>query len=82
MPESVNAEISAVGRAESTTPDPKSIDALLWSLPEVLRNIPISRSGFLKGVKDGRFPRPVRLSPRRVAWRPREIERALADMSA
>jgi prophage regulatory protein len=82
MPESVKAAISTVGRGEFTTPDSKSIDALLWSLPEVLRNIPISRSGFLKGVKDGRFPRPVRLSPRRVAWRPREIESALADMCA
>lgn len=35
--------------------------------------IPISRSTFLAGVRDGRFPRPIQLSRRCVAWKVEEI---------
>jgi len=35
--------------------------------------IPISRSAWLDGVKAGRFPSPVKLSARVVAWRADEI---------
>lgn len=30
--------------------------------------IPVSKSTWLKGVKDGRFPKPVKLGPRTTAW--------------
>lgn len=35
--------------------------------------IPISRSAWYDGVKAGRFPSPVKLSARVVAWRADEI---------
>lgn len=35
--------------------------------------IPISRSSFLQGVKDGRFPKPVKLGPRTTAWKISDI---------
>jgi prophage regulatory protein len=35
--------------------------------------IPISRSSWYAGVKDGRFPKPVKLGPRISAWRVDEI---------
>ena len=40
--------------------------------------IPVSRSTWWQGVKDGRFPRPVKLGPKTTAWRWTDI-RALAE---
>jgi len=39
-----------------------------FRLKSVLEIIPISRSSFLSGIKEGRFPAPVHLGPRTVAW--------------
>ncbi|MFI3188975.1 MAG: AlpA family phage regulatory protein [Methylococcales bacterium] len=41
--------------------------------------IPIGKSTFLKRVKDGVFPAPIRLGVRTVAWRVEDI-RALVDI--
>jgi predicted DNA-binding transcriptional regulator AlpA len=35
--------------------------------------IPISRSAWWAGVKEGRFPKPVKLGPRMTAWRVEDI---------
>jgi predicted DNA-binding transcriptional regulator AlpA len=35
--------------------------------------IPISRSSFLAGVREGRFPKPVKLGKRTTAWRVQDI---------
>lgn len=50
----------------------------LWRLPTVLAHIPISRSGWWAGVKTGRYPAPVRISARCVAWKSEDI-RALIN---
>ena len=44
-------------------------------LPEVLRLIPVSKSTIWLRVKEGRFPRPVKLSERCTAWRVEEVRR-------
>ena len=36
--------------------------------------IPVSRSGWYQGIKEGRFPEPVKLGQRAVAWRASEIQ--------
>jgi predicted DNA-binding transcriptional regulator AlpA len=41
--------------------------------PPIPAIIPISRSAWLEGVKAGRYPPPVRLGPRTVAWRVEDI---------
>jgi predicted DNA-binding transcriptional regulator AlpA len=46
----------------------------LLTLSEVLSTFPVSRSLWYRGVHEGRYPRPVRLSARRVAWRRTDIE--------
>ena len=56
----------------STTPTASPTEKLI-RLPEVLDLVTMSRSGWLQGVKDGRYPAPVRLSPRRVDWRESDI---------
>ncbi|MET0154609.1 MAG: AlpA family phage regulatory protein [Rickettsiales bacterium] len=45
----------------------------LIRLDEVLEFIPVSRSTWWLGVKDGRFPAPVKLGKRIRAWRAEDI---------
>jgi prophage regulatory protein len=35
--------------------------------------IPVGRSTWWAGVKEGRFPKPVKLGPRTTAWRVEDI---------
>ncbi|MBN9534359.1 MAG: AlpA family phage regulatory protein [Alphaproteobacteria bacterium] len=43
--------------------------------------IPVSKSTWWAGIKDGRFPKPVKLGPRITAWRVEDI-RALIERGA
>ncbi|MFG1298002.1 helix-turn-helix transcriptional regulator [Xanthobacter variabilis] len=48
----------------------------LLRLSEIIRPhgpIPVARSTWWAGVKSGRFPRPVKLGARAVAWRASDI---------
>jgi len=47
-------------------------------LPQILAVIPVGKTNWWEGVKEGRFPPPVKLSPRCTAWRAEDI-RALID---
>lgn len=47
--------------------------------PPIPPIIPVSKSTWWAGVKTGRFPSPVKLSPRITAWRVSEI-RQLIEM--
>ncbi len=46
-------------------------------LPTVLKVIPVSKSTWWAGVKDGRFPKPVKLGPKTTAWRVEDIRRLI-----
>ncbi|WP_374258492.1 helix-turn-helix transcriptional regulator [Aquabacterium sp.] len=56
-------------------------DALL-RLPEVLAIIPVSRTTWYQGVKDGLYPQQVKLGPRVSAWRRSDIDALLASLGA
>lgn len=49
-------------------------------LPEVLKVFPVSKSTWWAGVKEGRFPKPVKLGPKTTAWRVEDI-RALIEQT-
>lgn len=51
-----------------------STPTTLLRLREVLRRVPVSRSTWYAGVAQGRFPQPVRLGARSVAWRASDID--------
>ena len=55
-------------------------DVTLWRLPVVLSNFPVSRAHWWQGVKDGRYPAPVRLSARCVAWRATDIRSLISSL--
>lgn len=50
-------------------------------LPQILAVIPISRSQWLKGVKDGKYPKPIKLGPRITAWLVNDIRDLINQMS-
>ena len=41
--------------------------------------IPVSKSTWWDGVRQGRFPRPVKLGPRITAWRVEDIRALIAQ---
>jgi predicted DNA-binding transcriptional regulator AlpA len=45
----------------------------LLRLPQVLQYFPVSRSAWWAGVKEGRYPEPLRIGPRCVAWRLEDV---------
>jgi prophage regulatory protein len=50
-------------------------------LPTVLQLIPVSRSSWWQGIKDGRYPKGVKLSSRATAWRSQDIDDLLLKLS-
>ena len=42
-------------------------------LPQVLQLIPVSKSAWWQGCREGRFPKPVKLGPKTTAWRVEDI---------
>ena len=48
-------------------------------LPQVLRFFPVGKSTWWDGVKNGRFPEPVKLGPRTTAWRAEDIHELIRD---
>src|SRR5438094_344347 len=50
-------------------------------LPQLLSVIPVGKSCWWKGVKSGRFPKPVKLSARCTAWRAEEIRALIERLS-
>lgn len=55
--------------------DPKAV-------PPIPAILPVSKSTWWEGVASGRFPRPVRLSARTVAWSAKEIRALIANLIA
>lgn len=56
-----------------STPTQQQADERLIRISEVLRLVPVSRSTWYQGVKDGRYPAAVKIGPRAAAWRMSEI---------
>jgi len=42
--------------------------------------IPVGKSTWWQGVRDGRFPKPVKLGPRTTAWRVEDIRALIASL--
>lgn len=49
-------------------------------LPDILELIPVSKSTWWSGVKTGRFPKPVKLTPRTTAWRVEDIRSLIENI--
>lgn len=47
-------------------------------LPVILKIFPVSASAWWQGIKDGRYPKGVKLAPRTTAWKVEDIRALLA----
>lgn len=48
-------------------------DDILIRLPSVLAIVPVGRSTWWQGVREGRFPQPIKLGPKTTCWRKSEV---------
>ena len=55
------------------TPEDDIFTCKLLRLPEVLRIIPVSRATWWRGVKSGKFPKPVKITDYITAWRLEDV---------
>jgi prophage regulatory protein len=46
----------------------------MFRVKDVIKKIPISRSGIWLSVKKGTFPKPVRIGARSVAWTQSQLD--------
>src|SRR5450755_2778054 len=51
-------------------------------LPAVLHAFPVCKTAWWNGVRSGRFPQPVRLGLRTVAWKVEDIRALIASAKA
>ena len=58
---------------------PQNPDIALWRLPTVLAHVPVSKSEWWHGIKTGRYPAGIKLSPRITAWRSSDIRSLIAS---
>jgi len=50
-------------------------------LSQVLEVIPLGKTCWWEGVKSGRFPKPVKLSERCIAWKVEDIRGLIKQLS-
>ncbi len=48
-------------------------------LSQILELIPVGKSTWWAGVKDGRFPKPIKLSERITVWRIEDIHKLIQN---
>lgn len=70
----------ATRQKTGVTLPPENADCELWRLPTVLKRIPVSRTGWLAGVKSGLYPKPLKIGLRAVAWRASDIRALVASL--
>ena len=49
-------------------------------LPEVLRFIPVCKTVWWEGIKAGKYPAGIKLSPRCTAWRAEDIRALINEL--
>jgi prophage regulatory protein len=52
----------------------EELHEMLLRLPQVMREVALCRSSIYAAISEGRFPPPLRISRRAVAWRVEDIE--------
>lgn len=54
----------------------------LYRLPELIENIGLKRSSIYQLMAEGRFPKPLKISARAVAWRAGDIAKWQSERAA
>lgn len=64
----------------------KNVDSILPQegfvrLPVIIKLLGIGKTSWWCGIKEGRFPKPVKLGPRTSAWRVEDIRALFASFA-
>lgn len=54
----------------------------LLRIKQVLQIVPISRSAWYRGIRDGIYPRPVKVGRKLAFWRSSDISALVASLGA
>lgn len=65
---------------QSQTPETQPADDKLLRVNDVLQRLPLSRSAWWNGVKDGRFPPGIKLGPKTTCWRASDINALIRSL--
>ncbi len=60
--------------------DARFPEVAFYRLKDVLRIVPVSRSSWYRGIDEGRFPKPVAIGKRSVAYRKEDIDRLVQSL--
>ena len=71
------ASMTAINANTSVKTDPT---AIFLNVDAIVRSLPMSKSTWLAGVKSGKFPKPIRLTPARPVWRKSDIDSLIASL--
>ena len=74
MPPDDVEELNGLAADQAPTAEPEPEDDTMLRMGEVVRLTGISDSTIKRMVIDGRFPKPMRLSPRRIGWKAGEVK--------
>lgn len=52
----------------------------LLRLSQILELIPISKSAWWRGCRDGKYPKPIKLSARTTVWKKSDIDALIQNL--
>jgi len=52
------------------------------AIPPIPAVFPVGKTTWWEGVRDGRFPKPVKLGPRTTAWKVEDIRQLITQVTA
>jgi prophage regulatory protein len=61
---------------------PKSPEVRLLPWSEVCKRVPLSRATVWQLRRTGRFPKPIQISPNRIAWRESDLAQWLSTLES
>lgn len=67
-----------MSKTETAAPSPAF---KLYREKQLLTLLPFSKTTLWKMVREGKFPKPVKLSPRVTAWRESDVQAHLAQQA-
>jgi prophage regulatory protein len=70
-----------VGRLFESLNEMTPATETLLKLPAVLQRFPVSKSDWYAGIRDGKYPKPVKLSTRSVAWKATDIDALISSLT-
>lgn len=62
------------------TPETQQPEDKLLRVNDVLQRLPMSRSSWWNGVKEGRYPQGIKLGPKTTCWRASDINALIRSL--